>query len=80
MSVYDLEVSVRPLVEQGDADKFAHYAKKADIAQAYVEGIAITALCGKHWVPTRDPEKFPLCPECDWVMENVVAGPLAGGQ
>ena len=22
------------------------------------------ALCGKVWVPSRDPKRFPLCPEC----------------
>jgi hypothetical protein len=21
-------------------------------------------LCGKKWIPNRDPEKFPICPTC----------------
>ena len=37
----------RPVTDDGDHDRFAHYAKKADIARAYVTGEAIVALCGK---------------------------------
>ena len=48
----------------GDHDRFAHYARKDDVARAYVTGEAITALCGKKWVPTRDPSRYPICPTC----------------
>ncbi len=48
----------------GDHDRFAHYCKKGDVARAYVTGEAITALCGKKWVPTRDPSRYPVCPAC----------------
>ena len=27
-------------------------------------GEAIEALCGKKWVPTRDPDRYPVCPVC----------------
>lgn len=54
----------RPITDDGDHDRFAHYAKKADVTRAMVEGCAITALCGKKWVPTRDPSRYPVCPEC----------------
>ena len=27
-------------------------------------GTPVVALCGKVWVPSRDPERFPICPEC----------------
>jgi len=50
--------------DDGDHDRFAHYAKKADIARAYVTGEAIVALCGKKWVPSRDPSRYPICPTC----------------
>ena len=36
-----------------------------------VTGEAITALCGKKWVPSRDPEKYPICPTC---IERKAAG------
>ena len=32
--------------------------------RAHVTGEAITALCGKKWVPTRDPSRYPVCPTC----------------
>jgi hypothetical protein len=48
----------------GDHDRFAHYCRKADVARAYVTGEAIEALCGKKWVPTRDPSRYPVCPTC----------------
>ncbi len=55
----------------GDHDRFAHYCRKADIARAYVTGEAIEALCGKRWVPTRDPTRYPVCPTC---VERKAAG------
>ena len=24
----------------------------------------VKALCGKIWVPGRDPKRYPLCPTC----------------
>lgn len=55
---------VRPDTDDGDHDRFAHYCRKGDIARALVTGEAITALCGKRWVPSRDPERYPVCPTC----------------
>lgn len=51
-------------VDAGDHDRFAHYVRKSDLMRAYVDGESIIALCGKRWVPTRDPERFPVCPTC----------------
>jgi hypothetical protein len=45
--------------------------------RAYIHGEAVTALCGKRWVPTRDPERFPVCPECKVVFDAITGG--AGG-
>ena len=55
----------------GDHDRFAHYCRKEDVARAYVTGEAIEALCGKKWVPTRDPSRYPICPTC---VERKAAG------
>ena len=33
-----VEAPERPVTEDGDHDRFAHYAKKSDIARAYVTG------------------------------------------
>lgn len=51
-------------LDEGDHDRFAHYCRKADIVRAHVTGEAIVALCGKKWVPTRDPSRYPVCPTC----------------
>lgn len=58
--------------EPGDHDLFSHYVKKDAILLATVEGIPAIALCGKQWIPTRPGEKFPVCPECHDIYENVV--------
>lgn len=55
----------------GDHDVFAHYAEKDEIAKAVVEGLPIVALCGKVWVPFRDPEKYPICPTCKEIYEGL---------
>ncbi|GIJ52416.1 hypothetical protein Val02_93020 [Virgisporangium aliadipatigenens] len=58
--------------DEGDHEKFAHYAPKDKIMQAMVEGTPVRALCGKLWVPSRDPKRFPVCPVCKDLYENVV--------
>jgi len=50
--------------DHGDHDRFAHFCRKDDITRALVTGEAIVALCGKRWVPTRDPSRYPVCPTC----------------
>lgn len=57
-------------VEPGDHEKLSHYAKKDDIMRAMVEGTPCRALCGKYWIPTRDPEKFPVCPTCQEILDK----------
>jgi len=71
LKVYeDLKVDT----SNGDHERFAHYADKNDIMQASVFGTPIEALCGKVWVPSRDPKKFPVCPECKEIYESLPAG------
>jgi hypothetical protein len=55
----------------GDHDKFAHYAEKDEITKAFVDGIPIVAICGKVWVPTRDPSGFPICPKCKEMFDQL---------
>lgn len=37
---------------------------RAAITQAIVEGMPLQALCGKIWVPHRDPKGRPVCERC----------------
>ena len=58
------------LLDEGDHDRFSHYARKADIVESAVTGKPIVALCGKGWVPDRNPDRFPLCPRCKELYEK----------
>jgi hypothetical protein len=60
--------------DHGDHERFAHYADRDKITEATVLGTPVVALCGKVWVPSRDPSKFPVCPECKRLYELGPAG------
>jgi hypothetical protein len=57
-------------LDEGDHEKFSHYVPKDFLMQSMVEGVPIRALCGKVWVPSRDPKRFPVCPECKRIYEE----------
>ena len=57
-----------PVLDDGDHDRFAHYVRKEDIVRANVEGVPVVALCGKKWIPNRDPSKYQICPACKEIM------------
>lgn len=67
-------VDTRPV--DNDDERVAHYARKSDILLAHVEGIPIQALCGKVWVPDRDPSRYPVCDVCGRELERVSAARL----
>ena len=58
-------------LEDGDHERFAHYVQKEKILESAVSGKPVIALCGKVWVPGRDPEKFPVCPECKKIYDKL---------
>jgi hypothetical protein len=58
-------------VEEGDHDRFSHYVRKEAILESAMTGKPVKALCGKVWVPGRDPEKFPVCPDCQKIYESL---------
>jgi hypothetical protein len=55
----DTLVESEPQLEEGDHERFAHYVKKDKILASAVMGEPVVALCGKVWVPNRDPSRFP---------------------
>lgn len=70
----DTDVLTKPelkIDDDGDHDRFAHYVKKGKIVESAVSGKAVRALCGKKWVPSRDPEKFPICPVCKEIYSGL---------
>ena len=54
-----------------DRERFSHYVEKDKLTEAMVMGTPVRALCGKVWVPSRDPERFPTCPECQEAWEKL---------
>src|SRR5699024_3029999 len=59
-AVLDRQLQEREqLTDDGDHDRFAHYVRKDKVTQAALDGSPVIALCGKVWVPGRDPEKYP---------------------
>jgi hypothetical protein len=72
-----------PLLD-GDHERMAHIVLeglKTDdgkfipagptVVEAIVNGTAVRALCGKVWVPSRDPKRYPMCPTCREVAESM---------
>ncbi len=57
--------------DEGDHERFAHVVVPASaVTEAYITGATVTALCGKTWVPTRDPGRYPICPTCKEILER----------
>ncbi len=75
-TIVDERTQERPdyRVEEGDHERFSHYVPKDKLTEAMVMGTPVVALCGKVWVPSRDPERFPVCPECKEIWESLEPG------
>jgi hypothetical protein len=70
-----VEPRVRPSGGDTDDKRYAHIvrAPNADavITEAMVTGTPIVALCGKKWVPSRDPSRYPVCPRCKEIRSQL---------
>jgi Protein of unknown function (DUF3039) len=73
------EILVRPspTLDDGDHERFTHIvlegytpkdgefvALENSVVDGMINATPVKALCGKVWVPGRDPQKYPLCPTC----------------
>jgi hypothetical protein len=70
------DISTKPIVDptlgDGDHERFAHIVVPASaVTEAYITGTPVTALCGKTWVPSRDPKRYPVCPTCAEVLARI---------
>ena len=63
-------VSSKPLVTCPDC--------KMEVVTSRIKGLDFTRvvcpMCGKVWVPSRDPKKYPVCPECKEIYESLPPG------
>ena len=73
-----------PDLDDGDHDRMAHIVlegftpKGGDFVStgpSVVEGMVnqtpVRALCGKEWVPGRNPSRYGLCPTCKEIAESM---------
>lgn len=80
----ELVVRPEPTLDDGDHDRFTHivlegYTPKDgefvpldnSVVGAMVNSTPVKALCGKVWVPGRDPQKYPLCPTCREIAQSM---------
>jgi hypothetical protein len=80
----DLLTTPETRLDDGDHERFTHivlegYTPKnqefVPLGNSVVEGMMnqtpVTALCGKVWVPGRDPKKYPICPTCREIAESM---------
>lgn len=78
LTVPDVETPTR-VVDEGDHERCTHVVQPASAAtEAMILGTSCTALCGKVWTPTRDPEQFPVCQGCIDVWEARHGEPWPG--
>lgn len=67
----DTQVLERPEERTSeDDDRVAHLVDKAASTEGYVMGKPCVALCGKVWVPSRDPNSYPVCKKCIEIFEE----------
>jgi hypothetical protein len=48
--------------------------RKEKIVESAVMGTPVIALCGKVWIPGRDPKNFPVCPACKEIHSKLKPG------
>ena len=78
-AVLERELLEQP-VEPGDHERFAHYVRKEKVLESALSGEPVVALCGKVWVPGRDPNKFPVRPVCKEIYQGLTPGGDSGGE
>ena len=55
--------------DSDDSEDFAHYAEAAKVTEGYIMGTPVVALCGKVFIPSRDPLKLRICPICKEIAD-----------
>lgn len=69
-------ITIETLTEQDTAEGHAAHIVKvgvgengaAKVLEARIYGTLIEALCGRLFVPQRDPKRLPMCSKCKEVM------------
>lgn len=80
----ELKVTSTIQLDDGDHERFTHIVlegytpKKGDfvpldnsVVEGMINATPVKALCGKVWVPGRDPQKYPICPTCKEIAQSM---------
>lgn len=80
------ELLVHEVIEtdEGDHERFTHVvlegftpkdgdfvALENSVVEGMINATPVRALCGKVWVPGRDPQRYPLCPTCREIASSM---------
>jgi hypothetical protein len=70
--------------DEGDHERFTHIvlegftpeggefvATDNSVVAGQINSTPVRALCGKVWVPGRDPTRYPVCPTCREVAASM---------
>ena len=70
------------VLDEGDHERMSHIVLEGfvpeegdfvsagpSVVEGMVNGTAVKALCGKVWVPGRDPRRYQLCPTCKEIAQ-----------
>ena len=79
-----LEQTTIPVTEDGDHERFTHIVLEGfnvsedefvatgnSVVAGMVNATPVVALCGKTWVPGRDPARYPMCPTCKDIAQSM---------
>jgi hypothetical protein len=88
-----LEVAEAPVVDDEDRERFTHIVLEGfnvkddrfvatgnSVVEGMVNATPVVALCGKTWVPGRDPARYPLCPTCREIAISMGWSVPSGGE
>lgn len=64
-----LERTETQKTDSNESNQFAHYAEAAKVTEGYIMGTPVIALCGKVFIPHKDPLKLRVCPECKEILD-----------
>jgi Protein of unknown function (DUF3039) len=60
------------IVLEGYTPKDGEFVALANsVVEGMVNATPVTALCGKVWVPGRDPQRYPVCPTCREIAQSL---------
>ncbi len=79
-----VDTATLTLTDEGDHDRFTHIVLEGytppdgefvpvenSVVDGMINSTPVRALCGKVWVPGRDPQRYPICPTCKEIAASL---------